>query len=98
MTEWTVNNKLNDWYEKQYHIKLPKKFETKSRLYFSLTDFVYLPFIPSGSTGLITADSLVFRVVALPSIDGGWVIEEATILQSPDSPTQPIVVDDRIEA
>lgn len=60
MTEWTVNNKLNDWYQKQYHIKLPKKYETKSRLYFSLG--TYAPFVPSGSTGLITADSLTFLV------------------------------------
>ena len=35
MTEWTVNNKLNAWYQKQYHIKLPKQYETKSLLYFS---------------------------------------------------------------
>jgi hypothetical protein len=35
MTEWTVNNKLNAWYQKRYHIKLPKQYETKARLYFS---------------------------------------------------------------
>jgi hypothetical protein len=35
MTEWTVNNKLNEWYQKRYHIKLPKKWETKSEIYFS---------------------------------------------------------------
>jgi hypothetical protein len=35
MTEWTVNNKLNAWYQKQYHIKLPKQYETKSLLYVS---------------------------------------------------------------
>ena len=56
---------------------------------------VYLSFIPSGSDGLITADSLVFKVEALP---GEWVIEGSMILQSPDSPTEPIVVEDRIEA
>lgn len=39
MTEWTVNNKLNAWYQKRYHIKLPKQYETKSRLYFSLGGF-----------------------------------------------------------
>ena len=56
---------------------------------------VYLSFIASGSTGLITADSLVFKVEALP---GEWVIEGSMILQSPDSPTEPLVVEDRIEA
>ncbi len=35
MTEWTVNNKLNAWYQKRYHIKLPKQYETKSLLYFT---------------------------------------------------------------
>ena len=56
---------------------------------------VYLPFIPSGSTGMLTADSLVFKSEALP---GEWVIEGSMILQSPDSPTEPLVVEDRIEA
>ena len=51
MTEWTVNNKLNDWYRKQYHIKLPKNYETKSRLYFTAS---YSPFelFSTGSVGL----------------------------------------------
>jgi len=35
MSEWTVNNKLNEWYEKQYHIKLPKQYVTKALIYFS---------------------------------------------------------------
>jgi hypothetical protein len=35
MTEWTVNNKLNAWYQKQYHIKLPKQYQTKALLYFT---------------------------------------------------------------
>ena len=56
---------------------------------------VYLSFIPSGSTGLITANGLVFKVEALP---GEWAIEGSMILQSPTPPTQPLVVDDRIEA
>jgi len=46
---------------------------------------VYLSFIPSGSTGLITADSLVFKVVGVASPEE-WAIEGSMILQSPTPP------------
>ena len=40
---------------------------------------VYLSFIPSGSTGLITADSLVFKVVGVATVpdqitDNMWAL------------------------
>lgn len=40
---------------------------------------VYLPFLPAGSTGLITADSLVFRVVGVATVpdqitDNMWAL------------------------
>lgn len=90
MTEWTVNNKLNDWYEKQYHVKLPKKWETKSRLYFSLG--TYSNFIPSGSDSLITADSLTFKSRASAVPTGEWVVvgtvvESAPLFDNPDAPS-----------
>ena len=46
---------------------------------------VYLPFIPSGSDGLITADSLVFKVVGVATPEE-WAIEGSMILQSPTPP------------
>ena len=51
----------------------------------TLIPIVYLSFIPSGSTGLITADSLVFRVVGVASPEE-WAIEGSMILQSPTPP------------
>ena len=51
----------------------------------TLIPIVYLPFIPSGSTGLITADSLVFKVVGVASPEE-WGIEGSMILQSPTPP------------
>lgn len=46
---------------------------------------VYLPFIPSGSTGLLTADSLVFKVVGVATPEE-WAIEGSMIMQSPTPP------------
>ena len=48
---------------------------------------VYLPFIPSGSTGMITADSLVFRS-RLDVTAEGWGIVETVVLVAP-SPADP---------
>ena len=46
---------------------------------------IYLNFIPSGSDGLITADSLVFKVVGVAAPEE-WAIEGSMILQSPTPP------------
>jgi hypothetical protein len=46
----------------------------------------YSNFIPSGSDGLITADSLTFKVVGVPVPAGEWAIEGSTIMQSPTPP------------
>lgn len=46
---------------------------------------IFLPFIPSGSTGLITADSLVFRVPVTVT-ESGWAIVETMVLVAPLSP------------
>lgn len=43
-------------------------------------------FIPSGATGLITADSLTFKIVGVGVPAGEWAIEGSTILQSPTPP------------
>ena len=48
---------------------------------------VYLPFIPSGSTGMLTADSLVFRS-RLDVTAEGWGIVETVVLVAP-SPADP---------
>jgi hypothetical protein len=56
------------------------------------TPIVYLPFIPSGSTGLITADSLVFKS-RLDVTAEGWGIVETLVLVAPTpaSPTTPYI-------
>ena len=46
---------------------------------------IFLSFIPSGSTGLITADSLVFKS-RLEVTPEEWAIEGSMILQSPTPP------------
>ena len=46
---------------------------------------VYLSFIPAGSTGLVTADSLAFKVVGVATPEE-WAIEGSMILQSPTPP------------
>ena len=46
---------------------------------------IYLSFIPSGSDGLITADSRVFKVVGVATPEE-WAIEGSMILQSPTPP------------
>ena len=53
---------------------------------------VYLPFIPSGSDGLITADSLVFKS-RLEVTESGWGIVETEVLVAPSapSPTTPYI-------
>jgi hypothetical protein len=35
MTEWTVNNKLNVWYQKRYHIALAKQDLSRDWIYDS---------------------------------------------------------------
>ena len=45
----------------------------------------YVLFIPSGSDSLITADSLVFKVVGVATPEE-WAIEGSMILQSPTPP------------
>ena len=73
-----LNSPSHRWHEPRNNIALPP--EDYSRHYIYDTGIqkidawinsqpwgnpaVYLPFIPSGSNGLITADSLTFRVVA----------------------------------
>ena len=44
---------------------------------------VYLPFLPSGSTGMLTADSLVFKS-RLEVTAEGWGIVEPMVLVAPD--------------
>ena len=53
---------------------------------------IYLPFIPSGSDGLITADSLVFKS-KLEVTESGWGIVETEVLVAPTapSPTTPYI-------
>ena len=53
----------------------------------TLIPIVYLPFIPSGSTGLITADSLVFKS-RLDVTAEGWAIVETEVLVAP-TPADP---------
>lgn len=56
------------------------------------TPIVYVNFIPSGSTGMLTADSLVFRV-PVPVTESGWAIVETMVLVAPSapSPTTPYI-------
>lgn len=56
------------------------------------TPIVYLNFIPSGSDGLITADSLVFKS-RLDVTAEGWGIVETEVLVAPSapSPTTPYI-------
>ena len=53
---------------------------------------VYLPFLPSGSTGLITADSLTFKS-KLDVTESGWGIVETVVVVAPSapSPTTPYI-------
>ena len=53
---------------------------------------IFLPFIPSGSDGLITADSLVFKS-KLEVTESGWGIVETEVLVAPSapSPTTPYI-------
>lgn len=58
----------------------------------------FVRFIPSGSTGLITSNSLIFKARGVAVPVGEWNIEGSTILEAPTPPDQPIVIEDRIEA
>jgi hypothetical protein len=89
MSEWTVNNKLNEWYQKRYHIKLPKQYETKSRIFFStgtpLEDFaLWAWFLKSGVWNLdgqwvddVAWTPNWFLTTGIINVYGAWADSEA---------------------
>ena len=94
-----LNVPTHRWHEPRNNIALPPEDYSKHYIYETGIQkidawinsqpwgnpAVYLPFIPSGSDGLIAADSLVFKVVGVASPEE-WAIEGSMIMQSPTPP------------
>ena len=87
-----LNVPTHRWHEPRNNIALPPEDYSKHYIYDTgiqkidawinsqpWANTVYLSFIPSGSTGLITADSLVFKVVGVATVpdqitDNMWAL------------------------